>query len=215
LLDREDLVNDAHRIVLASSNAGKVREFAKLFPANVHVVSLRELGLESPNETGTTFAENAAIKAREISLLTDSVVVADDSGLEVDALGGEPGVYSARYSGEPPDDERNIDLLIEKLSGTLDGARTARFQCAVAVARRGEMLLTSSGSCEGTIGHERKGTNGFGYDPLFILSDGRTMAELTDDEKNQISHRAVAFRAVAGPLAELIEELAKAGESSW
>jgi XTP/dITP diphosphohydrolase len=208
-------VNDVTRIVLASSNPGKVREFAKLFPANVRIVSLRELRLESPEETGITFAENAAIKAREISLQTDSVVVADDSGLEVDALDGEPGVYSARYSGEPPDDERNIDLLLDRLSGTPQESRAARYRCVVAVARGGEMLLTSSGSCEGTIGHERKGTNGFGYDPLFIMADGRTMAELSDDEKNQISHRAVAFRAVAGPLTELIEELASAGESTW
>lgn len=179
------------------------------------MASLRELGLESPKETGATFAENAALKAREISLRTEAVVIADDSGLEVDALGGEPGVYSARYSGEPPDDERNIELLIERLSGTPDEERTGRFRCAVAVARGGEILLTASGTCEGTIGHERRGTNGFGYDPVFILADGRTMAELSDDEKNVISHRAVAFRAVAEELTELIAELANAGESSW
>lgn len=202
-------------LVLASSNQGKVREFAKLFPANVHVASLRELGLDSPEETGVTFLENATLKAREISLQVTGLVVADDSGLEVDALDGAPGVYSARYSGEPPDDERNIDLLLARLEHVPDAARTGRFQCVVAVARAGEVVLSAAGSCEGTIGHSRRGLNGFGYDPVFVLPDGRTMAELSDEEKNQISHRAVAFRAVAEPLNELIAELANAGENSW
>jgi XTP/dITP diphosphohydrolase len=203
------------RLVLASSNPGKVREFATLLPANVHVASLRELGMESPDETGATFVENAELKAREISLLTPSLVIADDSGLEVDVLGGEPGVFSARYSGEPPDDERNIDLLLSRMEGVSLDRRTGRYRCVVAVARRGEILLTAAGSCEGTIGFERRGTNGFGYDPIFVMSDGRTMAELSDVEKNQVSHRAVAFRAVADSLTGLIEELTIAGESSW
>jgi XTP/dITP diphosphohydrolase len=171
--------------------------------------------MESPEETGATFLENAELKAREISLRTPDLVIADDSGLEVDALGGEPGVYSARYSGEPPDDERNIDLLLAKLEGVDPDRRTGRYRCVVAVAQRGEILLTAAGSCEGTIGYERRGSNGFGYDPIFIMADGRTMAELSDVQKNQISHRAVAFRAVADSLTELIGELTIAGESSW
>lgn len=208
-------MNRKIRLVLASSNPGKVREFAALLPANVQVASLTELGLNSPEETGLTFAENAALKAREISLLTPSIVVADDSGLEVDALSGAPGVYSARYSGEPPDDERNISLLLSNLAYTPANDRSARFQCAVAVAKGGEVLLTAEGSCEGTIGYERRGTNGFGYDPVFLLPNGRTMAELSDQEKNTISHRAVAFRAVAEELSRLIAEPADVGETSW
>jgi XTP/dITP diphosphohydrolase len=171
--------------------------------------------MESPDETGVTFAENAELKAREISRLTPWPVIADDSGLEVDALDGAPGVYSARYSGEPPDDQRNIDLLLAQLAAVSDASRTGRFRCVVAVARKGEVLFTAAGACEGVIGHERRGANGFGYDPVFILPDGRTMAEISDEEKNQISHRAVAFRTVAEPLTELMDELANAGERSW
>jgi XTP/dITP diphosphohydrolase len=199
-------------LVLATTNQGKVREFAALLTPAVTVRSLRDLKLSVPEETGNTFAENAALKATAISLATDAIVVADDSGLEVDALGGEPGVRSARYAGEPGDDQRNIDLLLRRLAGTPLELRSARFRCAVAVAQRGEILLVSEGACEGSIGFERRGTNGFGYDPVFVLQDGRTMAELSANGKNMISHRAVAFRGVAEPLTELFEELTIAGE---
>lgn len=205
-------MNHSPQIVLATSNPGKIREFAALLPPTLTVLSLRDLGVEGPEETGETFADNAELKATTISRLTDALVVADDSGLEVDALQGAPGVRSARYAGEPPNDERNIDLLLERLSDVPQPLRTARFRCAVAVARHGEVLLRADGSCEGTIGFERRGSNGFGYDPIFVFSDGRTMAELSAEEKNQVSHRAIAFRAVAEPLTELVAELSSVGE---
>lgn len=202
-------------VVLATSNAGKAREFATMLASNVQVATFYDLGFDSPEETGSTFLDNAVLKAREISRLTDHLVVADDSGLVVDALGGAPGIYSARYSGEPPDDQRNIDHLLAQMAGIPGERRTARYQCAVAVARCGKVLLTSEGACSGVISYETRGTNGFGYDPIFILSDGRTMAELSDAEKNQISHRAVAFRAVANALRELIDELDITGDARW
>jgi XTP/dITP diphosphohydrolase len=194
-----------HRfVVLATKNRGKAVEFSALLPADIGVRTLVDLNLESPDESGVTFAENAAIKAATISEAVDTLVLADDSGLEVDALDGAPGVYSARYAGEPGDDERNIDLLLDRLSDVADPGRTARFVCQVAVARGGSILATAEGSCPGRIGHERRGSNGFGYDPVFVLADGRTMAELSTEEKNQISHRAEAFRNVADRLIELV-----------
>lgn len=205
-------MNDLPQVVLATTNPGKVREFKALLPPGVTVLSLTDLELTGPEETGESFADNAALKATEISRVTDALVVADDSGLEVDALQGAPGVRSARYAGDPPDDQRNIDLLLEQMAEIPPALRTARFRCAVAVARRGEILLRADGTCEGSIGYQRRGTRGFGYDPIFVLPDGRTMAELSDEEKNQVSHRAVAFRAVAEPLSALIGELSNAGE---
>ena len=198
--------------MIATSNPGKVEEFRAMVPGNVKTLSLRDLGLATPDETGSTFADNATLKAVEISLYTDALVVADDSGLEVDALDGDPGVYSARFAGEPPDDRRNIELLLSRLGDTPGRERSARFKCVVVVARRGEEVLCSTGVCEGVIGHEPRGTNGFGYDPVFVLPDGRTMAELTSVEKNRISHRANAFRDVAEPLIRLIDELESIGE---
>jgi XTP/dITP diphosphohydrolase len=200
-------------LVIATSNLGKIHEFGSLLPRDFRLFSLRDLDLAPPDETGSTFEDNAALKAIEISLYTNRLVLADDSGLEVDALGGSPGVYSARYAGEPPDELRNIELLLSRLDSVPDDKRSARFRCVVVVARHGKQLLTSSGKCEGTIGREPRGTNGFGYDPVFMLPDGRAMAQLTAVEKNRISHRANAFRAVAGQLTRLIDELEIIGES--
>ena len=191
-------------VVLATKNRGKVREFLALLPGDIAIKTLEEMGMSAPPETGLTFAENATIKALGISALCDAIVVADDSGLEVHALGGAPGVWSARFAGEPADDERNIDLLLAKLQGVPDKDRTARFVCSVIVSRGDQVLLESSGFCDGVVGHERRGTNGFGYDPIFILPNGRTMAELTPEEKNTLSHRAHAFRQVAEPFFELV-----------
>ena len=200
-------------VILATSNPGKVAELRDLLPSAFEVKSFRDLGLTGPEETGSTFAENAALKAVDISLRVDAIVVADDSGLEVDALGGAPGVFSARFSGEPPNDQRNIELLLEKLSGVPDETRSARFRCAIAVARHGTILLTADGVCEGAIGHGCRGSNGFGYDPVFVLPSGSTMAELSTEEKNRISHRAVAFRAVADAMIGLIEEQSRRGDA--
>lgn len=200
-------------VILATSNPGKVAELRAMLPPAIVVRSLLDLGLTGPEETGASFADNAALKAIEISRHVKELVVADDSGLEVDVLGGGPGVYSARFAGDPPDDKRNIDLLLSRLMGMPDERRTARFRCAIAVARGGEIVLTADGTCHGRIGHACRGTNGFGYDPVFELPSGKTMAELTTEEKNLISHRAIAFRAVADALIGLIGEPSQRGDS--
>jgi len=203
---------EANSLILATSNPGKVAELRSMLPSTIPVRSLLDLGLTGPEETGTTFAENAALKAIDISTRVPGLVVADDSGLEVDALGGAPGVYSARFAGEPPDDRRNIDLLLKRLSGKPESERTARFRCAIATARYGKVMLTAEGICEGHIGHECRGFDGFGYDPVFVLPSGRTMAELKTEEKNQISHRAVAFRNIIGVLLGFIDEPSQRGD---
>jgi len=207
-------VDTIRTIALSTTNPGKVREFRALLPADCTVVSLLELPYQAPEETGNTFADNAALKSISLSRNVDWVAVADDSGLEVDALDGAPGVRSARYSGEPPDDERNIDLLLAQLAMVPNDKRTGRFRCAVSVARAGVELLSAEGSCDGRIGHVRRGANGFGYDPIFVLPSGETMAEISSEVKNRISHRSRAFRAVAEPLRALIDELIPAGDGT-
>ena len=183
-------------IVLATTNAGKVREFGQLFAASglaLRVIGLREVGVEAPPETGTTFAENALLKARHAATASGHLAFADDSGLEVDGLGGAPGVRSARYAGEGAGDEANRQRLIAALAGVPEGARGGRFRCAIAIARPDGTAEVAEGSCEGVAITTPRGDNGFGYDPLFFLPErGRTMAELAPAEKNAISHRARA-----------------------
>lgn len=191
-------------LLLATTNAGKRREFARLLPPIVTLLSLADLPVAMPNECGTSFAATAAAKALAAADQTGLLVLADDSGLEVDALNGAPGVRSARYAGEPASDARNREALLAALAGVPSPFRAARFQCAVAVARPGTIVATAVGSCEGEIADVPSGTLGFGYDPIFRLPDGRTMAELTADEKNGISHRAAAYTAV---LPWLLQEL--------
>lgn len=187
------------KIILATQNQGKIRELQELLvDETIEVLSLRDLAdWEDVEENGVTFADNAALKARVAAQKTGLIALADDSGLEVDALNGAPGVYSARYAGEPKDDERNNDKLLQQLESTSDDKRTARFRCAlVVVTPEGEEFLTE-GSVEGRILRQRRGTDGFGYDPLFYVPEyARTMAELTLTEKNKLSHRAQAFRKV-------------------
>ncbi|HBW35308.1 XTP/dITP diphosphatase [Desulfosporosinus sp. BICA1-9] len=187
------------KIILATQNQGKIRELQELLvDETIEVLSLRDLAdWEDVEENGVTFADNAALKARVAAQKTGLIALADDSGLEVDALNGAPGVYSARYAGEPKDDERNNDKLLQQLESTSDDKRTARFRCAlVVVTPEGEEFLTE-GSVEGQILRQRRGTDGFGYDPLFYVPEyARTMAELTLTEKNKLSHRAQAFRKV-------------------
>lgn len=200
----------APRMLIATSNQGKLREFRSLVPEDVVLVSLADLGLPSPDETGATFAENADLKAQFAAAKSGLLSMADDSGLEVDALGGAPGVYSARYAGEPSSDKRNIDKLLRKLEATSRARREARFWCAVSIASPEGVLARGAGQCEGVIGFEPRGTNGFGYDPIFVLPDGRTMAELPQDEKNVISHRAKALSAIRPALDSIIENLRNA-----
>lgn len=199
------------KIILATQNQGKIRELQELLAdETIDILSLRNIeDWEDVEENGVTFAENAALKARAAVKKTGLIALADDSGLEVDALNGAPGVYSARYAGEPKDDERNIDKLLQQLESTSDGKRTARFRCAlVVVTPEGEEFLTE-GTVEGQILRERRGQDGFGYDPLFYVPEyAQTMAELTLTEKNKLSHRAQAFRKVI-PILQALKERIK------
>ncbi|HWQ41494.1 MAG TPA: XTP/dITP diphosphatase [Desulfosporosinus sp.] len=194
------------KILLATQNQGKVRELQELLAdEDIEVLSLQDIpDWEEVEETGKTFAENAALKARAALLRTGLIALADDSGLEVDALDGWPGVYSARFAGEPKDDERNNDKLLHLLESIPDDQRTARFRCALVIATPdGEEYLTE-GSVEGRILTQGRGKGGFGYDPLFFVSEfARTMAELNLAQKNKLSHRAQAFRKVIPILRDL------------
>jgi XTP/dITP diphosphohydrolase len=191
-------------IVLASGNAGKLTELRSFLGGLAEVRSAADFGATLPEETGTTFVENAILKARAVAEQTGMIAVADDSGLEVDILDGAPGVYSARYAGEPSDDARNNEKLLQAMESTPDGARTARFQCAIAVAFGPDDIETAVGTCEGRITREARGSGGFGYDPLFEFPDGRTMAELTADEKNAVSHRGKAMQSAIRVIIERI-----------
>lgn len=180
-------------MVIATKNKGKVKEFEALFERyGIKITSLLDINEPIPDieETGTTFKENARLKAEGIAKVLNVPVVADDSGLAVDALEGRPGVYSARYAGEPTDDMKNYEKLLDELKDVPDTERTARFICVLALAIPGKETIFTEGTCEGTIAHEPKGTNGFGYDPVFIPEGyDCTMAQLEQSEKNRISHR--------------------------
>lgn len=185
------------QIMIATKNEGKVKEFAELFQRHgIHVKSLLDVeDSVDVEETGTTFAENAILKAETISKITGEAVIADDSGLVIDALDGRPGVYSARYAGEQKNDEANIDKVLSELKEVPLEKRTAHFVCVIAVAVPGKETETFTGTCDGLIMRERSGKNGFGYDPIFYLSQkGSTMGELTKQEKNRVSHRALALK---------------------
>jgi len=188
------------RLVVASNNKGKLLEFRRLLePLGFQVVGISEVvGSFSVDETGSTFAANAALKARAACEATGSFALADDSGLEVDALEGRPGVRSARYAGEGASDAENNDLLLKQMADVADEARTARFRCAIALAEPSGVIAAVEGSCEGTILRAPRGDGGFGYDPLFSVAafGGRSFAELGGSEKDQVSHRAQALRKV-------------------
>lgn len=186
-------------VVLATRNPGKIREFSDLLSGfGLQVKGLGdypEIG-EIP-ETGETFLDNARIKAHTVAEATGLIAVADDSGLEVDALGGAPGVYSARYAGEDGDDEANNDKLLAELQGVPEEKRTARFTCCMVAAAPGGKEISAQRSWEGRIGFERAGDNGFGYDPLFQVPDkGCSSAQLAPEDKNARSHRGHAVKAL-------------------
>lgn len=185
------------RIIFATGNQGKMREIRKILEdLNVEIVSMKEAGIAIDiEENGTTYEENALIKARAVAALTGDCVLADDSGLEVDCLGREPGVYSARYMGEDTPYSVKNASLIKRLEGVPDEERTARFVCAIAAVLPGGKELTVRAAIEGRIGYEEKGSGGFGYDPIFYVPQlQKTTAELTEEEKNQVSHRGQALR---------------------
>lgn len=186
-------------IVLATKNQHKLQEFRQLCePFGIHVYGLDDLNIHiEVEETGKTFAENAILKAEAITRETGLAVFADDSGLEVDALDGAPGVYSARYAGEHGDDAANNQKLLAALADVPEGKRQARFVCAIAYSPRIGSTQTFEGTCEGKIAQTLSGSAGFGYDPLFI-PDGyeQSFADLGEDIKNKLSHRAKALAKV-------------------
>lgn len=196
-------------VIIATKNPGKAREFEHIFaPRGIEVKTLLDYPeMEDVEETGTTFEENAALKAEAVSKQLNKMVIGDDSGLIVDALEGRPGIYSARYAGEEPkDDQKNLEKVLNELQGVPEENRTARFYCALAVAWPGNETITVSGTCEGRILEEQRGTNGFGYDPVFYVPEkGCAMAELSSNEKNKISHRANALKKLEGILDSIVE----------
>ncbi len=196
------------KIVLASSNPGKVREINNLLSSyGIEVVPQSEFDIPDAIEDGLSFVENAIIKARHASKLSGLPAIADDSGIEVDALNQQPGIYSARYSGEDADDQKNNDKMLRELKDTPEEQRSARYQCLMVFLRNAEdpTPIICQGSLEGRILTEPKGEGGFGYDPIFWLPDQNcAAAELSLEEKNKISHRAKALNA-------LVEKLKQAG----
>lgn len=183
------------RLLLATSSAKKIAELRQIFSGlPVALVTPPDLELDlDPEETGSTFEENAQIKAEAFARASGLPSLADDSGLEVDALNGEPGVHSKRYAGPDATDADRIARLLRKLEGVPDDRRTARFRCVMALATPQGTVGTVDGTCEGRIAHAPQGNNGFGYDPIFYLPQlSRTMAELSSEEKNAISHRGRA-----------------------
>jgi XTP/dITP diphosphohydrolase len=187
------------RIVLASSNPGKLREYRELARGSALDLDLLPNFRELPpfEESAQTFAENGAGKALHYSRFTDEMILADDSGIVVPALGGAPGVHSARYAGPNATDADCVSKLLRAMEGKTGDERRARFVCVTAVARRGRALLVVSDFVEGILAQEPRGANGFGYDPVFLLADlGRTSAEISPEEKNRRSHRGKAFQKV-------------------
>ena len=192
------------RVVLATGNAGKLREMrAILEDHDLEVIAQSELGIVPPPEDGDTFAANALIKARHAAAASGLPAIADDSGIEVDALGGRPGLYSARYAGEPANDRANNEKLMTELAEVPAAMRTARYRCAMAFVRDASdpAPIVAQASWEGSIGFGPRGTGGFGYDPYVIVAgDSRTVAEMPEAEKNRVSHRGQALAALAAAM---------------
>lgn len=193
------------KLIFATGNEGKMREVRKILSGltikgeAVEILSMKEAGIEDDIvEDGADFTENAVIKAKAVACKQkDVIVLADDSGLEIDHLNKEPGIYSARYMGKDTSYHEKNANIIGRLSGVQDEKRTARFVCAIAAVLPGGEVFTETGVVEGRIGYEEKGSNGFGYDPIFYVPDyGKSTAELSDEEKNKISHRGKALRAI-------------------
>ena len=188
------------KIVLASGNAGKVREINKLFVGSgIEVIPQTDLNVPEVPETGTTFVENAIIKARYAAEVTGLPAISDDSGIEVDALDSRPGVYSARYAGEDATDERNNNLMLKELQGVPEAERTARYQCLIVFMRSqtDPVPIITQGSWEGRILEAPQGDGGFGYDPIFYVpAHDCSGGELALDVKNTLSHRAIALNAM-------------------
>ena len=191
------------KIIFATGNQGKMKEVREILKdLDAEVLSMKEAGVQADIvEDGTTFEENAVIKAKAVCRLTGEIALADDSGLEVDYLNKEPGVYSARYMGEDTSYHIKNKSIIDRLEGVPDEKRTARFVCVIAAAFPDGTVKTVRGTMEGIIGYEEQGENGFGYDPIFFLPQyGCTSAQISMKEKNKISHRGKALRAIKDEL---------------
>lgn len=195
------------KVILATTNKGKIKEFRELLaPLEMEIISIADLNQDKVPEViedGSTFEENAILKAKAFYEQFGFPALADDSGLEIDVLDGKPGIYSARYAGEGKDDQANTDQVLRELEGVPQEQRTARFRCAIAYVD-GKQTITADGQCTGVITEEPLGDGGFGYDPIFYLSSKRkTMAQLSKEEKNKISHR---YQALQGLVAKLMQK---------
>lgn len=192
------------QIILATGNKGKLKEFQQMLAEYpFEIVPQSEFNVTEVDETGLTFVENAILKARHAARISGLPAIADDSGLEVDALKGAPGIYSARYAGAGASDQDNLDQLLKNIDDVSDGYRTARFQCVLVMMRHADdpTPLICQGTWEGTLLREPAGTNGFGYDPIFWLEDRQcTSAQLTPDVKGQLSHRGQAMKKMVEQL---------------
>lgn len=196
------------KIIFATGNEGKLKEIKVILDmAGVEILSMKEAGIHADiEENGSTFEENAIIKAKAIGELTGEIVLADDSGLEIDYLNKEPGVYSARYAGEDTPYSIKNQMLLDRLEGVEMEQRTARFVCVIAAALPDGRVITTRGTIEGYIGHAPAGENGFGYDPIFYVPEYKcSTAQLTMEQKNQLSHRGKALRAMKEELKAYLE----------
>lgn len=195
------------KIIFATGNENKMKEIRQILgDMDVEILSMKQAGISADIvEDGTTFEENAVIKAKAIAEMTQEIVLADDSGLEIDYINKEPGIYSARYMGEDTSYHIKNQNLIDRLKDAKEEERTARFVCAIAAAFPNGEVLTTIGTVEGTIAYEEKGENGFGYDPIFYVPEfGCTTAELSEEAKNEISHRGNALRVMKEKLKDKI-----------
>lgn len=192
------------KLIIASNNKGKIREFKELLDGfGFEVISMREAGFtDEIVEDGDTFERNAQIKAQAVFAATKSPVIADDSGLEIESLNGAPGVYSARYAGENATDKDRCDKVLREMENVPDGARGARFVCAICLKLSEDEEYRVNGTVSGFIGRESVGNGGFGYDPIFMLNDAESMATIGEDEKNRISHRARALEKLRDTIKE-------------
>ena len=202
-------MNETTKIILASSNPGKLREISAIFADKPYrLIPQSEYNVSDAEETGLTFVENAILKARHAAESTGMMAMADDSGIEVDYLKGAPGIYSARYAGQPCDNHANNDKLLAALQGVPAEQRTARFQCVIVLMRHAldPTPLICTGTWEGFIVEQETGANGFGYDPLFYVpTHGCTSAELSPQVKNELSHRGQALRDLATKFSRFLD----------
>jgi XTP/dITP diphosphohydrolase len=202
-------MNETTKIILASSNPGKLREISAIFADKPYrLIPQSEYNVSDAEETGLTFVENAILKARHAAKATGMMAMADDSGIEVDYLKGAPGIYSARYAGQPCDNQANNDKLLAALQGVPGEHRTARFQCVIVLMRHAldPTPLICTGTWEGFIVEQETGANGFGYDPLFYVpTHGCTSAELSPQVKNELSHRGQALRDLATKFSRFLD----------